>query len=116
MMAYAPKCLEYRHEGYRARMQLACMDHNAHCNRPQLTRKDGTLVFCRKWSKKCGQWSAIAVPSRKTYDYVPGMVISIMFNALKPHVQLHSCYILEIITSGMPQNQYPSIYYIYFFI
>lgn len=73
MTAYAPKQIGYKHNAYTARMQLACMDHNIHLDRPQLQRQDGTLVFCRKWSKRCGRWTAVPVYAPKEYNYIDGM-------------------------------------------
>ena len=79
MTAYAPKRIGYKHDAYVARMQLACLDHNTQCNRPQLQRKDGTLVFSCKWSKRSGRWHAVPVYSKKKYEYVPGMVETLLF-------------------------------------
>ena len=75
MTTYAPKRIGYKHDAYVARMQLACLDHNAHVGRPHLKRKDGTLVYNWKLSKRYGPWCAIPVYERKKYEYVTGMCV-----------------------------------------
>ena len=73
MTAYAPKRIGYKHDGYVARMEAAYIDHNSHLDRPQLTTKDGKLVFTRKWNKRSARWHDVPVPTPKTYPYAAGV-------------------------------------------
>ena len=71
MTMYAPKRTGYKHDGYTARMQLTCLDHNTYCKR---RRKDGTLVSC-KWSKRTGRLCAVPVYTKKDYAHIPGKAL-----------------------------------------
>ena len=43
ILKYASKRNSYKPPAYRARNELAALDHNAHCGRAVMTNKDGTI-------------------------------------------------------------------------
>jgi hypothetical protein len=43
ILKYASKRNAYKPPAYRARNELAALDHNAHCGRAVTTNKDGTI-------------------------------------------------------------------------
>ena len=43
ILKYASKRNSYKSPAYRARNELADLDHNAHCGRAVMTNKDGTI-------------------------------------------------------------------------
>ena len=43
ILKYASKRNSYKPPAYRARNELAALNHNAHCGRAVMTNKDGTI-------------------------------------------------------------------------
>jgi hypothetical protein len=43
ILKYASKMNSYKPPAYRARNELATLDHNAHCGRAVMTNKDGAI-------------------------------------------------------------------------
>ena len=77
ILEYCSKRIGYRNDAFISRHQLACMDYNTHVERVQLKRKDGTLVFGRRWGKRTKRWHAVPVPVPKTYSYIPGSYLTL---------------------------------------
>ncbi|CAH1781359.1 unnamed protein product, partial [Owenia fusiformis] len=50
ILAYESKRHAYSYEGYKARCQLAVIDHNNHRNRESLWNKEGQVMYYRAYS------------------------------------------------------------------
>ena len=67
-----------RFVSYCLRSQLSIIDHNHHCQRPQMKNWRGELVYSRRWSKKAGRWIPVLIKEPKQYDYIPYLLAFII--------------------------------------
>ena len=66
-----------RMEAFKARGQLAAIDHNVHVDLlPK--RKGNTFQFHRKWSRRAKTWLVSVVKQKKDYVYVPYLILLII--------------------------------------
>ena len=60
---------------YRARIQLAVLDHNAHTIRAPKQRADSQgYLYHRRYRKQTRNWDVVKVMERKEFDYIPEML------------------------------------------
>eukprot|EP00112_Aurelia_sp_Birch-Aquarium-sp1_P014878 Seg3244.1 transcript_id=Seg3244.1/GoldUCD/mRNA.D3Y31 product="hypothetical protein" protein_id=Seg3244.1/GoldUCD/D3Y31 len=78
LLMYTPKRVFFKYPSYRARSQLAVIDHNHHCQLPQMTNMMGNPVWSRRWSKKAGRWIPLLVKAPKRYEYIPYLIAMIL--------------------------------------
>ena len=71
-------CSIFRYPAFKARSELAIIDHNQHSRLKQATNEFGEPLFSRCWSKKAGRWVPIIVKERKNYDYIPYLMTTIL--------------------------------------
>ena len=95
ILKYASKRNAYKPPAYRARNELAALDHNAHCGRAVTTNKDGTIRSHRHYSKKGCRWSAYDVKTEKSYPHVPSIMRGIIEARLGDAVGMNQKVILE---------------------
>ncbi|XP_057291839.1 uncharacterized protein LOC130614426 [Hydractinia symbiolongicarpus] len=79
VLAYCPKRIGYKNDAYITRHQLAYLDFNGHLNRGQLQKKDGSLVYVRRYGKRTKQWFLVAVPKPKDYIYIRRLMAEILW-------------------------------------
>ena len=60
------------------RGQLAAIDHNRHCTRPQAKTKQGKPRYRRKWMCRSKRWTACPVLVDKTYSHLPMLMATIL--------------------------------------
>lgn len=65
-------------EGYRARLQLAALDHNFHLTREQATTKAGDKRSHQTYLKHTKQWDVVPVRSAKQYVYMPKLQMKML--------------------------------------
>ena len=69
----------YREEAYKARVQLAVMDHNFHLGREQRTSPSvpDRCQYRRVYRKSSQNWDAVPVLEKKSYAYLAPLCISV---------------------------------------
>ncbi|XP_076150069.1 uncharacterized protein LOC143133954 [Alosa pseudoharengus] len=67
---YASKRFAFTPPVYEARVLLAALDYNFHCNRPTRTTSEGKQIFRRLYNKHARRYSLYALKSEKTYEYI----------------------------------------------
>ena len=65
-------------EGYKARLQLAALDHNFHLTRDQATTKAGDKRSHRTYRKRTKQWDVVPIRSAKQYVYMPELQMKML--------------------------------------
>ena len=65
--------------GYRARIQLAVLDHNAHIQRhPRQHGKTHEFQYHRRYRKQTKNWDVVKVMEAKQYKYIPELMDKIL--------------------------------------
>ena len=68
----------YSNAAYRARIQLAVLDHNAHIHRaPKLQGDTQDYIYHRRYRKQTRNWDVMKVMERKEFEYIPELLESI---------------------------------------
>lgn len=65
-------------QNFKMRGQLAALDHNFHCSRPQAKTRDGRLRYHWKWTRHSKRWTACPVLVEKTYAYMPSLLVMVL--------------------------------------
>ena len=68
----------YRNESYKARMQLAVLDYNAHVSRRKQKNQKGEQMFHQKYRKASKKWDVTPIKEKKDYSYFPDLMGSIL--------------------------------------
>lgn len=64
----------FRDSAYRARIQLAVLDHNAHISRsPKQHNSSQEFLYHRRYRKQTRQWDVVKVLEAKEFQYIPEM-------------------------------------------
>lgn len=71
-------CMSYRDESYTARVHLAALDHNYHCDIDSRKSRDGTPQMRRVWRKRTKRWVAKPVKEEKPFVYIPELLTSVL--------------------------------------
>ena len=86
-MCHQYNCNHYvfnRQEAYKARIQLAIIDHNFHLGREKHVGPSGDQPFQyrRVYRKSSKKWDAIPVLEKKSYAYMTTLHVSFCFGTL----------------------------------
>ena len=93
------------------RIQLAVLDHNAHCDRQVAATAKGEQRYHRKYRKQPKKWDVTPVKAKKEYKYIPKVIAAIFQaynesnNSLKSKKRLredHPVYIQNTIAHRPP--------------
>ena len=64
----------FRDSAYRARIQLAVLDHNAHISHsPKQHNSSHEFLYHRRYRKQTRQWDVVKVLETKEFKYIPEM-------------------------------------------
>ena len=69
LLKYASKRHGFDYENYKARCQLATIDHNFHVHRPFKLSKDGRLCYSKNYVKRSKTWRLVLTKVAKNYPY-----------------------------------------------
>lgn len=69
LLKYASKRHGFEYENYKARCQLAAIDHNFHVHRPFKLSKDGRLCYSKNYVKRSKTWRLVPTKVAKNYPY-----------------------------------------------
>ena len=61
-------------EVFRARTQLAIVDHNHHLQRQQVLTREGP-AYHRQWKRRTKEWDVTPRKEKKNYSYVPDIQV-----------------------------------------
>ena len=65
----------YSDSAYRARIQLAVLDHNAHIHRaPKQQAQTLEYIYHRRYRRQTRNWDVVKVMERKEYEYIPELL------------------------------------------
>ena len=78
VLKYASKRIAYRYDAYKARNQLAALDYTYHKDRPARKKKNGEIVYKRKFNKCSNRWTTYQDKVDKTYPHIPGLMRDII--------------------------------------
>ena len=67
-----------RNQVYRAQVQLAVLDHNAHAGREVAKNEKGEQIYHRKYRKQTKKWDATATKQIKEFTYSTELMDTIM--------------------------------------
>ena len=83
--------LNFSDTAYRARIQLAVLDHNAHLDRnPKQRGENQGLQYHRRYRKQTCNWDVVKVLDRKEYKYIPELMTEIMTYWQQSGFNMHS--------------------------
>ena len=68
--------LVYSNDVFKARTQLAIIDHNHHIGREQVTTSQGQ-AYHRQWKRRTKEWDVTPRKEKKSYSYIPDLLVRI---------------------------------------
>lgn len=90
LLKWAPKRVHFSYQGMRARVQLACLSHNANIGRAHATTSEGVLRYRMEFTKSSKHWVAKRINEPSSYDFLKDVLQSV-----------HEA-VMEVRRGGMP--------------
>ena len=63
---------------FRARTQLAVLDHNHHLHRKQVVTREGP-AYHRQWKRRTKEWDVTPRKENKDYSYIPDLQVCVYY-------------------------------------